>query len=996
MEFKILGKTRLQVDGNYVDLGSAKQRGLLALLLYEVGRPVRVDRIVQALWRDSTVDVRGNLQVLISRLRKVLGETGSGGTLSKEGDAYLLTLDPSLIDYHQFRRFAEQGRIEAAAGNHLSAKSLLQSALALWQGRPLEDLTGPWAEHCRYQMETFDRLQAYYSLFESQLQLHEHFEVMTETGRLNQEHEEDETFALQHLRSLHGLGRYPTALEFHSRFCEHLFDSMGIEPGPEMRTLYQDILRKQAGTGVVSHRSAVEPPHQLPRNSANFAGRADLLAKLDALLEATGDEHGQVVALHGMPGIGKSTLAIHWANRRMDRFPDGQLFLDLQGFGPGTPMAPDDALGMLLTAMGRPTTRESTTGEERQAELRKVLRGRRVLLVLDNALDSNQVRPLLAAVPNCFTVVTSRTRPWGLTIRDNVKVIAVPPLPSAESVELLCKEIGDARGEEDPAALRDLASRSDGLPLGLRIIAQHIAHRPQTALADLVDEFKDQEGLGILGSSDDSDDETATLPVAFSWSYLALPPDTARAFRLLGLHPTTEFSISAVCALLRQDEPAVDRHLRTLTKVNLLQHGSARRYRLHDLLHGYAVDLVDHENPPEERDSARRQLLDWYLGSASSAAALLDPQHSPVPPLPDVSDVAPLAFDHEGASLVWFTRERANLIASVSRAAHHNLHGHAWRLSATMHEVFDRLGHYEDLLICHQTALKSARLLGNEEAQSGTLNNLGMVHFRLHRYPDATDNIQQGLEIAVRLGLREMQAICMHNLASVHLALGEARTAIGLYERALEVLQSLGARNGMASTLNRLANAYHRLERDDLALEYHHRALAIREQIGHLRGQGSTLTELGKLLHEHGDDQEAVHHLERALEVHRLSGDRTRTNEALVTISEVYYNLGQFDQALSSAELAIQQAPEIGAEHHKAKALHMLGHIFVTLGNFDLAESHWRQAADLLGGSAGIEADLLQEHLDILDQMRSAIPDPRVTREILTTSPSEELTKRNT
>lgn len=995
MEFKILGRTRLQINGNQVDLGSAKQRGLLALLLFEVGRPVQMDRIVQVLWRDSTVnDVRGNLQALVSRLRKVLTGTGSGDALPKEGNAYRLSLDPMIIDYHQFRRLAEDGRAAASQGNHSLAKALLRSALSLWQGRPLEDLTGPWAEHCRNQMETFDRLPAYYTLFDSQLQLSENLEVMSETGRLTQDHELDETLAFQHMRSLNGLGKYPRALEFHSQFCERLFDAMGAEPGPELRNLRQDILRKQAGTGVTAPRRTAEPPpappEQLPPDAANFAGREDLLAWLDSLLEATGGKHGQVVALHGMPGVGKSRLATRWGNLRRDRFPDGQLFLDLRGYGPGTPMAPDDALGLLLAAMGVAARRTTATGDERRAELAKVLSQRRVLLVLDNALDSNQVRPLLAAVSGCFTIVTSRTRPWGLNIRDNAQVIGVPPLSSAESIELLRKEIG-VRSDEDPAALHELATRSDGLPLGLRIIAQHVAHRPRSAIADMVDEFKDQEGLGILGSADDSDDENATLPVAFSWSYLALAPDTARAFRLLGLHPTTEFSTVAAGALLGWEKDAVDKSLKTLTRVNLLQYGAMRRYRLHDLLHGYAVDLVNHEESTQQWRASLKSLLDWYLATAGVAAQRLNPQHSCVPALADMTDVTPLAFDDAGEALAWFTRERANLIAAVPHAVRHGFHEHAWRLSANLHEVLDRLGHFEELLACHRHALKSARVLSHEEATSGTMSNIGMVLFRLRRYEESIYHLQASLDIASQLALPEIQANGVHNLASVHLARGDVRQAITIYERALELFRALGAQAGEASTLDQLANAYRRMERDDLALDYYHRALAIREDIGHLRGQGTTLTELGKLLHERGENSEALRHLEKALEVHRLSGDRTRTSEALVTISEVYYDLGSFDLAIARAE----QAVDLGMDSEdQARAFHILGHAVAIQGDLDAARRHWREAVDLLNGTNAAETDVLLGHLDSLSQPGGPIPDPRTSPVNLHATPSKEVTRR--
>jgi tetratricopeptide (TPR) repeat protein len=827
-------------------------------------------------------------------------------------------------------------------------------------------------------LENFERIPAYYSLFESQLQLHEHLEVMIGTGKIRENHEFDEIFALQHMRALNGLGKYPHALEFHTRFCERLFDHMGAEPGPELRNLYQEVLRRQAGTGVVANErppSETPWPHQLPRQARGFAGRSDVLAKLDSLVGGAGDDLGQTVVLHGMPGIGKSRLAFHWGNRNKHRFTDGQLVLDLGGHGSGAPVAPDDALGMLLAALEGSSSSTSTTGAERRTELSRMLSDRRVLVVLDNARDSNQVRPLLAALGNCFTLITSRTRPWGLTIKDNVHVLGIPPLSAAETVELLRNEIGADRAAEDPAALRELAGRSDGHPLALRIIAQHVANRPETAIADLVNEFKDQDGLGILGSSDDSDDEDATLPVAFSWSYLALDPATARTFRFLGLHPTAEFSTVAVSRLLDEDEQVTDRRLRTLTKTNLVQHGAAKRYRLHDLLHGYAVDLVQHEELASERKEALERLLDWYLGSASSASRVLAP-HSKIPLLRGMSTTAQPEFEEESSALNWFRRERANLVSAVPHAIRHGFSPHCWRIAANLHEAFDRLGHFEELLTSHRIGLKAARLLSEDEAQCGTLTNLGMVHFRLRQHHEAAHQFEAALAIARRLEHRELEAICVHDLASVHLALGEARKAIDLYEVALTHMRELSAPEREASTLDQMANTYRKLEQDDRALELYQQALAIRRATGHKRGEATTLTEIGKLLNEHGEHEAARTSLEEALRLHQHSGDKTRTCEALVTICEVYYNLGLLDQAITSADLAIRQAVELDAPTDQARALHVQGHALALLGDVDAAERRWTDAVSLLFNDSPL-IDTLRNHLDALHQTRDAIPGQR-------------------
>ncbi|MEV0677956.1 BTAD domain-containing putative transcriptional regulator [Actinosynnema sp. NPDC050436] len=974
MEFKILGKTRLHINGNDFPLGSAKQRGLLALLLYYTGRPVPVDRIAGVLWRASTrVDVRSKLQPLISRLRKVLDRSGSGGRIAKDGDGYQLQIPAELVDYHRFRTLAEKGRAAAARNDHHTAKDLLREALDLWQGRPLQELDGPWAEHCRDQMELFDRLAARQVLLDSQLQLREHVEVMGEAGRLTREHRLNENFARLYIQSLDGLGEYARALEFHARFCEHLYDEAGVEPGPELRRIYQGILRKQAGTAPAGPPNRRALPQELPRDIRKFAGRAKLLARMDDVL-ASG-AHDQVVALHGMPGIGKTRLAIRWAHRNADHFPDGQLVLDLQGFGPGNPLAPDDALGILLARLDAGPV--PVPPAERRAKLRRVLHDRRVLLLLDNARDSNQVRPILDATTSCFTIITSRTRPFALSVHQDAVALHVPPLSAAESVALLRDVVGADRADENPEAISELAGSSDGHPLALKIVAQHVALRPEIALSDLVDDFNSPEGLGVLGSSDDSDDENATLAAAFAWSYRALPPETARVFRLLGLHFTTEFGPEAAGALSGEPVSTTTRHLSTLTRANLLQYGATKRFRLHDLLHGYAVDLVRHEDSLPATKSALTGLFNHYLASATAACERLNPNLSPVPPLVGVPEAA--AFESDQQALDWLAAERANLVAAVPRAVARGFPEYAWRLSANVHEVFDRLGYYEDLLSCQRAAIKAAMVLRDRKAQAGTLADTGTVQYRLGQYDEAVASLEQSVAISREQGFTEMEAIAVNNLASVHLARGEVGKAVNLMHRVLAAARTLKITPLEAATLEQLGAAHRRMERDDEALEFFEAALTVWRSSGEgsSRGEGAAQINIGRLLHEHGENELALTRLEAALAVNQASGDRSRMIETLVTKAEVHYDLGQFTETVACAGHAADLCAMTSATEHHVRALHILGHAAVALGEPDAAERHWLEAIALSGDRKSFEGNLLSDHLAALKNPSGGIPGPR-------------------
>ncbi|MBM7860496.1 AfsR/SARP family transcriptional regulator [Lentzea nigeriaca] len=969
MEFKILGTTSLLTGDGSIHLGKAQQRGVLALLLHEVGRPVPIDLIIDELWRGETLRVsKGRLHPIVSRLRKVLAESGSGGQLRKEGAAYRLDLDPMLVDLHRFRNLVTKARQASASDDHFLAKTLVQEALELWHGKPLADLSGTWSDHCRAQMEQFDRLPAYYVLFDSQLQLGEYSEVMSAVGRLVDEHDTEEMFARHYMRSLDGMGKYSKALEFYSEFCSRLEYAVGAEPGPEMRELYRAVLRKQAGTAIVS-KIDPEPPRQLERDIPNFVGRKNLLVRLDALLAAG---QGQVVALHGMPAAGKTSLATRWAHHRKSRFPDGQLFVNLSGHGPTAPMAPDDAIAILLASLGVPLDR--LTVDERRVRLRRSLSGKNIVLILDNARDAAQVRPILAAAADCCCLVTSRIELKGLTIREGVRTVEVPPLTQEESTALLLAELdGRGRSGEDDG-LAELVRLAQGLPLCLRIIAQLAVDRPYLTLLELADELRRQEGLGLLDSAD-SDDECTTLSCAFSWSYRALPTEVALSFRRLGLHPGPEFDISAVGAVLGEHESVVVEHLRLLVKANLVRQISASRFRLHDLLFGYAVDLARLEETPDQRELVLNRLLDWYLASTWNAAQRVTPERTRVPMLNGISWHGAVKFDTVSSALDWFAREQTNLAAVVSHAARHGFHDHAWRLAANMNESYDRFGFYEDLRLSHEIALSSARELGHREGECGTLNNLGVVLHWLGRYDEARQMLSAAAVLADELGHRELSALSRQNLGSVHLKAGQTRIAIAIYEKVLDLLRGMGERIIEACALDQLANAHHQMELDEVALDYHEQALVIREEVGDVRGQGTTLTELAKMYHEHGESNKALSCSERALEAHTRSGDKSGMGEALLVMSEALYDLGSFVQSADAAEKATGLCRHA---HSQARAWHVLGHVRAIADDLTAAADCWRQAADLLRGAPGQEDDLLLAHVQAHREARWSIPDPRI------------------
>jgi len=949
VEFSILGPTRLHVQGVQADLGTTKQRGLLALLLHDVNNSVPVDTLIGELWSpDRTFDeVRGTLQPLVSRTRKALEKAGAPATIERDGDAYRISTDPALIDLHRFRAIYEQACELAARHDHAKACALLKAALALWTPMPLAEVKGPWADHCREQMETFDRLPAHYALFDSQLALGENNEVLRGVLTLLRRHELDEKLVLRQMLALAALGRITDAIRIYHRFQEWVADELGTDPGPDLRALHVALLRSEQGPATHAQLTVqTRPARQLPRPVPDFVGRADLLARLDALV-ASGRH--RVCTLHGMPGIGKTSLAVHWLDHHPDRFPDGRFSIDLRGYGPGTPLAPEDALSLLLLSLGVETVPESV--DERQARLRSVLGDKKIALLFDNARDTGQVKPLLAAAPNCVILITSRDLLPGLVVHDHAEPMTVAPLDAEESLALLTSSLGPARAAEDRAAVRQLASLTSGLPLGLRIVTQRIVERPHTRLVDLAHELQRQDVLGAIGTGDD---EGATLAAPFSWSFQALSPAAAGTFAALGLLPGTDFSADAVCALLGTERSEVDQNLRALVRVNLLQHGADRLFRLHQLLHGYAAQLAEHTDAVPDAQAAQRRLLDWLVLSLAAGYRRLMPGSAEIPPLRDPAPLQPMTFDDDSAVIGWAGEVQLSAAVAI---AQRGFPEHCWRLAAYALEVLDRLRMHTELLAIHRIGLAAARELGNSEAECGMHNDLGMINHRLGKFAEAGTELRRALTIASAHDLRELLPIVLSNLASVHVATDDLATAVGLYEKALSAVREIGTRNTEAAVMDQLANAYRKLGRDDEALELYRRAFDIRENIGHTRGMGTTLAEMATLMHEHGENSAALSLARKALALQIRSGDRAKVAETQVTLAEIHYDFGSFGNAIALADRSLGLPETSKSPGLRIRALRVRGYALAARDDHDGARSSWREALNALLDAGISDAD---------------------------------------
>jgi tetratricopeptide (TPR) repeat protein/DNA-binding SARP family transcriptional activator len=959
VEFVILGRTSLRVNDRPISLGAAKQRAMLALLLYHVRLPVRAETILKFLWVDQQFPsgVKSSLYALASRNRQALKEVGLGDALVRVDSigAYRLDVDPALVDYHRFNRLVSDAR--AAANRHRddTVVALLTEATGLWTDAPLADLHGREAEILRTRM-TDALLDAHKLLAASELRLGDHKSVLARLEPFLVDNCLDEPLAQYWITALCADGRPDEARTFSARFRRRFKREMKLDSSIALPGAPGPARPPQPRAVTATHSPpARSVPRQLPKDIADFSGHGALFAEIDTLTGAPGSA-ANVIVIAGMPGIGKTTLAVHWANQRRARFPDGQLFLNANAFGAGPGIEPGVALGRFLAALGVPPESTPAGVEERRNLLDDVLAERRMVIVLDNVRDSSQARQLTTAAPHCVTLITSRNKLRGLTIRDGARCVTVPPLAEPDSVALLRRLIGP-RASTAPSAVQSLARLASGLPLALRIVGVHVAEQTQTHIADLVDELDRH-----LLRSESDDDEEASLERVFSWSYDALAPEAARLFRLLSWFPGTSFSPEAAAAMFGADPSRVQSLLNILARANLVDQAGIRRYRFHDLLLRYAGDMA-RANPPDSEAAATRRLLDWFLLSANNATRMLAPNRLPVPDLPESVGTIVQQFDSDIDAMRWCERERGNIVAVTRHAVTNGFHRHGWQLPGIVHEAYDRYGRQDDILELCALALCAARRDGHRIGEMGTLINEGATYFALRRYEPAAESFAAALGIAREIGDADAEATCMHNLASVHVKTGNAAEALAAYGEVLAICRRTSNIVGEGSTLYRLGTACRQMGRYQEAFAHYREALSVRERGGVLREQGKTHAALAALCLETADPASALDHARRAISLAARAHDDVVRCEALTTAADAQRELADYEAAVRDGEEAVALSEDAQDPVRRSRALTALAGALAALRGAAVAAPVRARALRSLDGVPEREAALLRSRL---------------------------------
>ncbi|WP_434740361.1 AfsR/SARP family transcriptional regulator [Micromonospora sp. SH-82] len=965
MEFTILGPTGHTVGGQAVPLGTTKQRGLLAVLLYHVGESVRVESLVEFLWNDRPVrSCRPLLHTLASRLRSALRASQLSTALVRvpATGAYRLDIDPETVDYHRFQRLAAAARSAAEQGRREDCVALLTDAVQLWRDEPLADLHGARGELLRQEMQA-KLLDAQKFLAENELAIGRHHHVLTRLDRLVLDNQLDEQLAWLWASALRAADRGQDARVFAAAFCRRYRHAIRADPvidfSPFLSTSVADATKNGAAGGQVA--SLVAPPRQLPNDISDFSGHADLMSELDSIAQQKGAS--KVIVLTGMPGVGKSTLAAHWGHQRRDWFPDGQLYLNAMGNGRFPPVDIGEALGRLLIALGVPAERLPVDTDQRREEYHRRLAGRRALVVLDNVVDSDQARRLIPRSDTVLTVITSRDRLRGLTIRDGIRSRTLAPLPDSECRALLSQIIGANRVDGQPQALRELGRLAAGLPLALRVIGEHVVSRPRAPLADLADELATRL---LDGENDDADE--ASLRSVFAWSLNGLAPLPRRVFRLLGLFPGVTVSVDAAAALVDTEVDQVGGALDRLAQAHLLNHDTVRRYRVHDLLRKFAVDLAHVEDTAELRRAALHRLLDWYLLTAVAAVRLVEPGRPPVPDLPVTGTARTTSFTTGTEAMRWCATERANLLAVVRAAMAEGLHRHAWQLVGILHEVLDRHGRQGDVLDMLRLAVEAATADGHEEGRIGSHINLGATYFAIRDNRRAGRLFHAALQLARQAGRADAELICLHNLAAINLRDGATASAVHIFERVLEACRQTGNPSGEASSLQHLGDAYQQIGQWERAVEYHRQALTVSERAGSLRGRSLGHVRLAALSLRADRPLDALAEARVSLDLHDRVADEALRCEALAVTAQAHSLLGQPHRAMGDAILAVAFGEESADPLQWSRALAVLAEILVQTGDPAGALARCREGNDVLGRARHPEEQAVRERFAAVEQ----------------------------
>jgi DNA-binding SARP family transcriptional activator len=948
----VLGPVRAWRGEDQLPTGSPQQRALLAALLLREGRTATAAELIDALWgEEPPSQALAAVRTYASRLRKVLDP---GVLVSESGGYAVRGLAEGALDLAVAQELAAEAEKARGAGDLCHAREVLGRALALWDGEVLAGVPGPYAEAQRVRLEEW-RLQLVESRLDMDLEQGCHAEAVSELTALTAEHPLRERLRELLMLALYRSGRQAEALAVYADTRRLLADELGVDPRPGLRELQQRILRADPGLAEPPSPVAEPPavavrPAQLPASVPDFTGRSAFVRELSEVLASASGTEGRVMAvsaLAGIGGVGKTTLAVHVAHQARAAFPDGQLYVDLQGAGPRA-AEPETVLGSFLRALGTADSAIPDSLEERAALYRSVLDGRRILVLLDNARDAAQVRPLLPGTDGCAALVTSRVRMVDLAGAHLVDLDVMSP---DEALSLFTKIVGEERVASEREAALDVVAACGFLPLAIRIAASRLAARRTWTVSVLAAKLADERRrLDELQAGD------LAVKATFELGYGALDPAQARAFRLLGLADGPDISLPAAAAVLDLSLEDTEDLLEALVDTSLLESAAPGRYRYHDLVRLYARACAERDEwPPSERDAALSRLLDFYLATTAQVYSIEHPGDRLTDDL-ECTRYPGLRFTDGKAALDWLYTEAGQLLACVRQAAGTERLRRAVDLLWAAKDLTESGANSHQYEMTARATCEATRGVGHERAEGRARTVLSDVLLVSGRIQPAEQEARVAMELAERAQDSTAVSWVANNRGLI--CLHEGRFAEGkvFFDQALEGLRAAGNRPFEATVLGNLSRAHLGMGNIAKAVEIAQRGLDVHTEIGRTVRLANGHFALGVALTRAGRYTEALSQFSDALGIFNDHRQRLWEGVTHFRIAEVHSAARRPAQAAQHAEQALALGC-IGGDRMQGNVLTLLGRSLAALGQADRAQACWREALNLYEQNGAAEAN---------------------------------------
>ncbi|MFC5155107.1 AfsR/SARP family transcriptional regulator [Streptomyces amakusaensis] len=943
--FSVLGPVRARRRGEVLPSGSPQQRALLAALLMRDGRTATASELIDAIWgEDPPSQALAAVRTYASRLRKIL----TANALVSESGGYAIRIRRDSVDLFVAQELALEAEKARAAGDRNQARTLIDKSLGLWDGEALANVPGPYAENQRTRLDEW-RLQLLETRLELDLETGCHAEAVSELTALTAAHPLRERLRELLMLALYRSGRQAEALAVYADTRRLLAEELGVDPRAELSQLQQRILRADEELDRPSEDQAPGPqiarPAQLPATVPDFTGRASFVRELGARLAGSDGSVMAVSALAGIGGVGKTTLAVHVAHEARPHFPDGQLYIDLQGAG-SRAAEPAAVLGSFLRALGVQDTSIPDSPEERAALYRSTIAGRRILILLDNARDAAQIRPLLPGASGCAALITSRVRMVDLAGAHLVDLDVMSP---DEALQLFTRIVGEERVTSERKAALDVVAACGFLPLAIRIAASRLAARRTWTVSVLAAKLADERRrLDELQAGD------LAVKATFELGYGQLEPDQARAFRLLGLADGPDVSLTAAAAALALPVQETEDLLEALVDTSLLESAAPGRYRYHDLVRLYARSCAERDESPGTNETALSRLLDFYLATVTRVYTIERPGDR-LPDHLEATEHEGLPFDGRQEALDWLYTEAHCLLACAQQAAAGGRLRRAVDLLWAAKDLAESGANSKQYESAALVTRDAARTAGDARAQGRAHTTLTHVCLIAGRYEEADEHARQADLLATR-AQDPTPVFWSHNdRGIIALSMGRHAEADNFLQQAIEEARADDNGPGEASALCNLSRLYLLMGRTEQSIDLVQRGMDIYDRNGLTMRLANARYALGIALTQAGRLTEALDQLVGALEGFETNRQRLWEGTTLYRIAQAHLAARRPARAAQHAEQALAIGC-IGGDHTRANVLITLGRALAALGQADRARACWHEALAVHEASGAAEA----------------------------------------